>query len=808
MPIPSIAEQDAGAIYLGNLATVDTDLALPTTGRQGSSISWASDDERWLKPDGTVVRPPFGRGDRRVKLTATVHHQSATATRTFMAHVLQLPCPAQPTTALPLHLQSRTGERFRLPLWTAAHTDHGDLAVPIIWPHGTEHHAPDSPCTLDVTGQTDTVPAVPVHAKLTVSDETTDTTDAGLRAAPDRVAHPVIPSWCPLPLSSVRLQPTSSFGKAQSLRHDYLMSLNIDQLLYAFRQASGLPTRDSQPMSGWDGPDCLLRGHTTGHVLSAMALDYAATGNADIIVKLNQLVDGLNEVQQAWERHPGIHRGFLSAYDESQFDELEQLTPYPQIWAPYYTLHKLLAGLIDAYQLAGNDQALALAEGVGSWTANRLERLDGTQLQRMWGIYIAGEFGGINDSLAVLSDIERSLGHTDAASRLLHATQLFDNDRLLVPLEQGVDALDGMHANQHIPQAIGYVRLYEQTGEQRYLDAAKRFWHEAAHGHCYGFGGVGNGEMFHAVDAIASQLGEETAESCATYNMVKLAKALQPYDADPTLMDYVQLATGNHLIASLSSQADGGCTYFMPTTPGSRRVFDITENTCCHGTGLETPFRFGEGLCFTDQTQRILRIMQYLPVLVNDADSGTDLTINVQESDPERISIQIHHLRHDTLRLHVPDWVCGQPTIAIDEIPVTPDYDPATHELILDHRMLEQAGRSSWSGATIEMNFPAKLAFRAAPDNPHVGELFWGPYVLAAMHDPKTPAAEATSSNGDSLAERFLVFDFDEQDLGGAFRRDAHHLEWTHTPTGIRFRPMSMLAPDQPMHLYIRRSSD
>ncbi|PJM74654.1 beta-L-arabinofuranosidase domain-containing protein [Bifidobacterium simiarum] len=624
-----------------------------------------------------------------------------------------------------------------------------------------------------------------------------------------------------IPISSVRLDPSGLLGRAQRARLDYLRTLDVDRLLVMFRRSAGLPDRGAEPMTGWDSPDCLLRGHTTGHALSALALCHAATGDDAVLGTLDALIDGLVEVRDAFAKRPGIHPGFLSAYDESQFDDLERFVPYPTIWAPYYTLHKLIAGLLDAYDLTGSEPALDLARGLGLWTARRLGRLPASQLQRMWGMYIAGEFGGLNESLALLADRLKSrrddtdddtdddadekaaagmdaTDETDAtdANRLTDAARLFDNDRLMAPLLHGVDALDGMHANQHIPQVIGWVRLYERTGENRYLTAAKRFWREMTADHMYAFGGFGRGEMLHAPGVIAGELGEETAESCATYNMVKLAHRLRLHEGARDdarddargrvgmgLADYVELATRNHLLASVSPRPDGGSTYFLPTTPGGVKSFDLDGNTCCHGTGMETPFRFAEGMALVDMNRSALHLTQYLPGSIADPSTGIRLRIKVRDDNPGHVAIDLDRMPYDVLCLRVPWWATGRaadrPIVMMNDVTLRvgygeagsdgagydnadhggvdqngADYDGVDRELILDHHALAQAGLTSWAGAHIDLMFRPRLAVTATPDDPSVVSVSWGPYVLAALHGPGPYGGDRDGSSGRNDADQ------------------------------------------------------
>src|SRR5690606_5236027 len=276
----------------------------------------------------------------------------------------------------------------------------------------------------------------------------------------------------PFDLGDVELGEGSVFLRARDGMLHLARVYPVDRLLAVFRANAGLDTRGARPPGGWEefghpneeawgehdypGADRaqtanLLRGHYAGHFLSMLAL--AAEGERDEALrrKVGELVDGLAEVQSALAATGRFsHPGFLAAYGEWQFARLEELAPYGEIWAPYYTCHKIMAGLLDAYELAGNERALEVATAMGRWVAHRLGRLDRAHLQRMWSLYIAGEYGGMNETLARLSVVAD-------APELLDTARLFEQDELLAAGSSGDDVLTGMHANQHLPQLVGYV---------------------------------------------------------------------------------------------------------------------------------------------------------------------------------------------------------------------------------------------------------------------------------------------------------------------------------------------------------------
>ncbi|WP_223849642.1 beta-L-arabinofuranosidase domain-containing protein [Bifidobacterium vespertilionis] len=789
-----LAERDAELLYIGNTGTVEFDLTLPTRGANGSGIIWSSSDDRWIRPDGAVRQPEYGRGDRDVTLTATVRHGEATATRAFHVRVLEQANRIRVSEVFPIDATVRAGASFDLPMYTAVRADDGRLlSQRIDWQSGTARMAGPDGWTGTFHGvidRTDIPVTATVHAR---SDDPA--------IARNRTSDAAGNNLVPIPLSHVRLTGDGVLAGNQARRLAFLRTVDNDRLLVEFRRASGLDTRGAQAMTGWDAPDSLLRGHTTGHCLSAYALAYATSGDGTIKRKLDYVVDSLAEVQRAFSAKPGFHPGFLSAYAEDQFDQLERYVPYPTIWAPYYTLHKILAGLLDAWRWAGNRTALDVATGIGDWVYARLSRLPHEQLQRMWGMYIAGEFGGMNESLADLYGFTHDPGH-------LAAARLFDNDRLMVPMRQRVDALGGLHANQHIPQVIGWVTLARAIGESRddaahYLEQTRFFCDAVLAHHLYAMGGTGKGEMFHQPDVIGALLADDTAESCATYNMLKLTAALAPYataDERRRYADFAELATVNHIAASTDHAPEGGSTYFMPTQPGGHKDFDADENSCCHGTGLESHFYYAQGVYYVardgDSTRdaagrrSALIVTRYLNGTLRDP--AADLDVMVRDEDPGHVTIDVKRLAVDALRLHVPAWSVdgqGRPkaNVRVDGEPIEARYGTAGDggELVITPDAL---GRDALGGMRIELAFAPRMRLIPAPDRPELAAVTWGPYVLAALCDH----------------DQLLDVPVDAADPDAAFERKPGTLRFTHRSAGLMFVPLFAIDRDRPYHLYVR----
>ncbi|MEU6597623.1 beta-L-arabinofuranosidase domain-containing protein [Streptomyces flaveolus] len=253
---------------------------------------------------------------------------------------------------------------------------------------------------------------------------------------------------------------------------------------------------------------------------------------------------------------------------------LEHYATYPRIWAPWYTCHMIMRGLLDAYQHAGNEQAFGIVRAMGDWAYSRLGHLPRTQLDRMWKIYIAGEY---NAMPVVMADLYALTGD----EKYLTTAKCFDNTYLLEAAVAGEDTLDGEHANQHIPQYQGYLEIYEQTGEQRYFAAAGDFWDMVVPHRTYVDGGMaGSGEMFGARDVIAATIQRDNAETCCVYNMLKLSRSLFFHTADPKYMQYY---TRSSRTPVYFSSTDGSILYvnlYLPSTlDRPERGLTVTQST-------------------------------------------------------------------------------------------------------------------------------------------------------------------------------------------------------------------------------------
>ncbi|MGP4047933.1 beta-L-arabinofuranosidase domain-containing protein [Streptomyces sp. 2A115] len=419
------------------------------------------------------------------------------------------------------------------------------------------------------------------------------------------------------------------------------------------------------------------------------------------------------------------HPGFLAAYPETQFIDLESRTSpdYTKVWAPYYTAHKILRGLLDAYLYVDDARALDLASGMCDWMYSRLSKLPDATLQRMWGIFSSGEFGGIVEAICDLHALSGKAEH-------LALARLFDLDKLIDACAANTDTLDGLHANQHIPIFTGLLRLYDATGETRYLTAAKNFWGMVVPHRMFGIGGTSTAEFWKARGVVAGTISDTSAETCCAYNMLKLSRMLFFHEQTPKYMDYYERALYNQVLGSKQDKADAEkplVTYFIGLTPGHVRDYTPKQGTtCCEGTGMESATKYQDSVYFTKADGSALYVNLYSPTTLTWSQKGVTVT---QTTDYPReqgstLTIGGGSAAFD-LRLRVPSWATSgfRVTVngsAVSGTPVAGSYFGVS--------------RTWRSGDTVRVTIPFRLRVEKALDDSGLQTLFYGPVNLVARN--------------------------------------------------------------------------
>ncbi|HEY2471597.1 MAG TPA: glycoside hydrolase family 127 protein [Terracidiphilus sp.] len=503
----------------------------------------------------------------------------------------------------------------------------------------------------------------------------------------------------PSSMTEVRLLP--SFWKDTiELNRSFLYSLPNERLAHNFRVTAGIPS-GADPLGGWEAPDCELRGHYVGHYLSSCALMHASTGDDFIAKKAAALVAMLAECQ--------AKDGYLGAYPANFYDRLRK---HERVWAPFYTYHKIIAGLIDMYQHTGNQQALEMAVRMADWADSYARSFTDDDWQRV----LLVEHGGMNEASFNLFAITGKSKYRDLAYR-------FEHKKVFDPLAAGEDKLDGNHANTNIPKVIGAARGYELTGDQRYRQISENFYRIVTEHHAYCTGGTSNGEMWHKPDAIASELGPAAEECCCSYNMMKLTRHLFGLNPDPKFFDYYERLLMN--VRYGTQDRNGMLMYYVPLQPGMFKTFGTLFDAfwCCTGTGSEEYSKLNDSIYFHDDDAVFVNL--FIPSTLDWHERGLKLRQETKFPEDERIKFTVENApnKSTSLKIRVPYWATKGMNVSINGEAQSVTPTPSTY-VTLSH---------AWkAGDTIAVDVPLTLHLDTAPDDKLVQSAMYGPLVLAA----------------------------------------------------------------------------
>jgi DUF1680 family protein len=505
------------------------------------------------------------------------------------------------------------------------------------------------------------------------------------------------------PLSSVRLAP-GMFRGQEEINARYLDSLAVDRLLHSFRITAGIPS-NATPYKGWEDPTCELRGHFSGgHFLSAAALGWAGSGNSDLKSRGDELVTGLDICQKK------MGSGYVSAFPPELFEHLAQGKP---VWAPFYTYHKIMAGLLDMYLHTGNTDALRIAEGMGQWAQGFMSGFSNDQRQRM----LRTEYGGMNEVLA-------NLAAATEKERYLEAAHLFEQPAFLDPLAERRDELQGLHANTNVPKIIGAARMYEVTGDRRYRDIAEYFLGEVLAARTYAIGNTSLDEHWTTPPGqLKGTLAWSNAECCVAYNMMKLQRHVFSWTADAQWMDAYERALFNCRLGTQNAQ--GLKQYFFPLAAGYWRTYNSPEESfwCCTGTGAEEFAKFADTIYFRRGSD--IYVNQFIPSTLDWKDEGIVLEQVTQFPHEQSTTLKIKCLRpkQRTIHVRIPRWTTEQAEVKVNGVPLEAMADPGSYLAL----------RKVWqNGDTISISLPMQLRQEPLAGDDSVTAAFYGPVVLAA----------------------------------------------------------------------------
>ncbi len=517
----------------------------------------------------------------------------------------------------------------------------------------------------------------------------------------------------PFPMAQVRLL-AGPFLEAQQWNQSYMARLDAARQLHNFRVNAGLPSNVAKPFGGWESPAngkrrTELRGHFTGHFLSASA-QLAAIGDSRAKAKADEIVDGLAKCQAK------LGGGYLSAFPTALFDRLDAGRP-PLPWAPFYTIHKILAGLIDMHRLAGNRQALAVAEGMAEWADRWTASKSPEHMQQILEI----EFGGMAEALYNLAAATNN-------DRWAKAGDRFQKRRFIDPLALRRDELRGLHVNTHIPQAIAAARRYEISGDYRFHDVADYFWHEVAGARSYVTEGTSNAE--HWIEPprqLAAELfghrTSNTAECCCAYNMLKLTRHLYGWTGEPRYFDYYERSLLNHRLGAILPE-QGHTQYYLSLVPGAWKTFCTEDNSfwCCTGTGVEEFSKLNDSIYWRDDDGLLVNL--FIASELDWPERGFRLRQQTRFPDEQSTALHVTATKpiRLALRVRVPAWLKTAPALKLNGKALDASAAPGGYLNI---------SRTWHNGDRLEMELPMHLTVEALPDDPTIQAILYGPLVLA-----------------------------------------------------------------------------
>ena len=536
---------------------------------------------------------------------------------------------------------------------------------------------------------------------------------SGLQAlaigSPDHINSPLTKCQ-PFRMDQVHLLP-SRFQENMKRDSAWMMSIPVNSLLQSFRNTSGaFSSREGgymtvKKLGGWESLDCDLRGHITGHLLSAYATLYAQTKSQVVKAKADSIVNGLAEVQQAYGRG-----GYLSAFAEGLIDRNIQ---GKSVWAPFYTLHKIVQGLIDQYQLAGNEKALEMAKGMGNWAYNKLKPLSEETRKKM----IRNEFGGFNEAMYELYALTQD-------KRYLWVARYFYHNEKIDPLKAGNPDLGTNHANTFIPKLLGEARNYELFGAKDSRNAAELLFWTLVNDHAFVTGELSDKEHLFKPSAQSKHLTGYDGENCCTFNLLKLADHLFSWNPSSKIADYYERALYNHILGQQDPESSMVC-YFTPLKTGTYRLYSTRDSSfwCCVGSGFESHVKYASSIYF--HSDKDLYVNLFIPSKVDWEETSLVQETAFPQSSSTTFTIE-GKSKQFILRLRYPSWATKM-SIKVNGKKMKA-VKGADGYVAISRR---------WNaGDKVEVKFGMQLREEATKDDASQVALVYGPIVMAGKLAP------------------------------------------------------------------------
>jgi uncharacterized protein len=501
------------------------------------------------------------------------------------------------------------------------------------------------------------------------------------------------------------------FKHATELDEQTLLNYSPDRFLAKFRIEAGLKPK-AESYKGWEGET--IAGHSLGHYLSACSHMYQTTGNPEFLKRVKYIVDELEICQSAGgDGYIGAVPGAKKIFEEeiAKGNIRSKGFDLNGIWAPIYTQHKELAGLLDAYELTDNKKALVVATHFADWIGNYVSKLNDDQLQLVMNC----EHGGINESMAELFSLTRDKKYLNLAEKFYHKD-------ILTPLSEGKDILAGTHANTQIPKLIGLARIYELTGDAKMANTAKFFWDRVVHHHSYVTGGNCNHEYFGPSDSLRNRLSENTTESCNVYNMLKLTGHLFSWEPTAELADYYERALFNHILSS-QHPINGKVIYNLSLDMGGKKNYEDPDSfTCCVGTGMENHAKYGENIYYHSNSE--LYASQFISSVLNWEEKGIVLTQLTQFPNEQATTFKFDCKKPVMLdfKVRYPYWAQSGITIEKNGKNIPINQKPGSFITL----------SGMWNtGDNVKISIPFSIRTESMPDDSNRIAIMYGPLVLA-----------------------------------------------------------------------------
>ncbi len=519
----------------------------------------------------------------------------------------------------------------------------------------------------------------------------------------------------PFELSVVKLL-DGPFRHATEQNIKTLLNYEPDRLLSRFYSEAGLKPKAVQYM-GWENES--LAGHSLGHYLSACSMMYQTTGDERFKQRINYIVSELGYLQEKdGDGYIGAFSGGKKILGEEVGKGIIRSQGFDLngIWAPFYTQHKIMAGLRDAYRLCGNESALTVEKRFADWIGKVVLPLDHDQVQNM----LRCEHGGISETM---TDLYADTGD----EKYLKISEVFYQEAILDSLKAGKDILPGKHCNTNIPKLIALSRHYEITGDSSDRKAAEFFWDRVVNHHSYVTGGNGNDEYFGPADKLRNRLGEGTTESCNVYNMLKLTEHIFEWEASAKAADFYERALFNHIL-STQNPVTGEVTYNLSLDMGGYKLFqDPDEFTCCIGTGMENHSKYGRNIYYHNNTE--LYLFQFIASELNWQEKG--LTLIQETKFPEEQGTKLEFRCEKPLQLAL---MVRYPYWSEDGIEIR--INGKTKKVKQTPGSFVRIDRTWKTGDVVEVSLPFSLRLEAMPDDSNRVAVMYGPLVLAGDHGP------------------------------------------------------------------------